>query len=50
MNKEYLLKQLEMCKHMETEEGHIRADELLLEYINDPEITKTFNELGKWYA
>jgi hypothetical protein len=29
---------------------HVDADELLLAYINDPDVTKTFNDIEKWYA
>jgi len=32
------------------ENGHKIADVLLLEYINDPEITETFKKVGKWYS
>jgi hypothetical protein len=30
--------------------AHGRADEMLLEYIGDPEITEAFNNIPKWYA
>ena len=29
---------------------HAEADELLLQYINDPEIEKVFEEVPKWYC
>lgn len=29
---------------------HIDADEALLEYINDPEITEAFESVRRWYA
>ena len=32
------------------EASHAEADELLLQYINDPEIEKAFEEVPKWYA
>jgi len=32
------------------EQDHIDADELLLEYINDPEIAAAFEAIGKYYA
>jgi len=32
------------------EKAHIEADKLLLELINDPEITEYFNNIEKWYA
>lgn len=32
------------------EENHYRADRLLLEYINDTEVTTLFDNIKKWYA
>lgn len=32
------------------DEAHERADELLLEFINNEEVTNTFNAIEKWYA
>lgn len=32
------------------EMNHILADELLLEYINDPDVKDLFNNIKKWYA
>ena len=32
------------------EADHSMADSLLLEYIGDPEITKAFDAIEKWYA
>lgn len=32
------------------EREHILADELLLAYLNDPEITAAFEAIEKWYA
>jgi hypothetical protein len=29
---------------------HINADALLLQYIDDPMVTKAFNEIDKWYS
>lgn len=29
---------------------HIEADDALLAYINDSEITEAYNAIGKWYA
>lgn len=34
----------------DTEASHAEADELLLDYINDPEIEKVFEEVPKWYS
>lgn len=32
------------------EEDHIRADRLLLEYINDDDVSDAFEAIEKWYA
>ena len=32
------------------EMNHIRADKLLLEYINNPRVTDLFNNIKKWYV
>lgn len=29
---------------------HIFADQALLDYINDPQITEAFSSIRKWYA
>lgn len=50
MNKEELIAKLKDCYTDDTETGHVRADKALLEYINDQEITKLFNDMDKWYA
>ena len=34
----------------DAEEDHGRADDILLELLNDPEVTEAFNEIEKWYA
>ena len=34
----------------DVEMNHVRADELLLEYINDPEVTQLFDNIEKWYV
>lgn len=43
------LKELAELKH-DPEVAHSEADELLINYINDPEIEKAFEEVPKWYA
>lgn len=43
------LKELSELKH-DPEVAHSEADELLLSYINDPEIEKAFEEVPKWYS
>jgi len=30
-------------------EDHVKADKLLLEYINEPEVSYWFDEIDKWY-
>lgn len=51
MEKKELLKRLkEECTSGDEEVDHANADELLLEYIDDEEITKAFNEIDKWYT
>lgn len=32
------------------EECHKKADSLLLEYINQPEVTEAFGDITKWYS
>ncbi len=34
----------------DSEKDHIIADELLLRYINDKDVTKYYDRIGKWYA
>ncbi len=55
MKKEELLKELAKEETyndgtMDIEKTHIKADELLLKFINDPEVTEVFNKICKWYA
>ena len=47
-----LLKELRKLKKDESdpEVNHTRADEMLLEYVNNDKITKAFNDLCIWYA
>lgn len=44
------LKKLAEKVNFVPEGDHVEADKLLLEYINDPEVTRLFNEIEKWYA
>jgi hypothetical protein len=44
------LKELLEESHGDCENTHVEADEALLEFINDPEITEAFGEIEKWYA
>jgi len=54
MNRDELLQRLNFIANGglkdDEEVMHIKADEALLEYINDPEITKSFDAIDKWYA
>lgn len=45
-----LVQRLEACLNEDPEEGHISADELLLEFIDDERVTKAFDMIKKWYA
>jgi len=49
--KELLLKRLSKCKdNNDHHKGHEEADEALLEYINDEDITEAFDDIIKWYS
>ncbi len=57
MTKEELIKKLDAIngKHLtgrlyDAENGHLEADELLLEYINDEGVNNAFDNVEKWYA
>jgi hypothetical protein len=51
MTKEELLVKLrDLVEDNPGEENHMEADGLLLEYINDPEITEAYRAIDKWYA
>ena len=50
MSKELLLKYLEECNTGDEEKDHAKADSLLLDYIDDAEITEAFMKVEKWYA
>lgn len=54
MTREELIEQLralrkELCKD-DPENDHYNADELLLEYINDPEVTAAYRRITRWFA
>lgn len=34
----------------DAEADHVKADEALLAYIDDPEISEAFEAIDKWYA
>jgi len=51
MTKQGLLDLLEKESHNgDYEVAHGRADDALVEYINDAEITEAYGKVGKWYA
>ncbi len=39
-----------MDRDGDEEDFHIHADDLLLEYIDDQEVTKLFKKLPKWHS
>ena len=45
-----LIEKLKLCNTDDSERDHIKADQLLLAYINDPEITEVFDAIEKWYS
>ena len=46
-----LIKALEkLSKRDDTKGAHIRADELLLDFIDDPAVQRAFCLIDKWYA
>ena len=49
VRKEEIIKKLQELRGDE-EEQHIKADQLLLEYINDVDISRAFEEIKKWYS
>ena len=51
LSKEELIAKLKVLNNeRNTEVAHMVADKLLLEYINDPEITEAFTKVNKWYS
>jgi hypothetical protein len=55
LKKEELIKKLENIENLrsgitDAENWHMDADDLLLEYINDKDIEKAFNNVKRWYA
>jgi hypothetical protein len=53
MTKEELIEKLREIRAAHvgaSEEGHYEADALLVEYINDPDITEAYNAIPKWFA
>lgn len=50
MTKAELLEKLRACNTGDEEVDHANADDALLEFINDPEVTVAFEAIDKWYA
>lgn len=51
MNKQELIEKLkELHSSVDYEIAHIEADNLLIEYINDEDIMKAFEQVPRWYA
>ena len=51
LTKAELIRRLkEECGTHDTEANHSKADELLLEYINDKKVAAAFSDIDKWYA
>jgi hypothetical protein len=51
MTREQLMERLfTLQSHKDRESAHAWADDALLEYINDPEVTRAYGEIEKWYA
>ena len=57
MTRKELIKELEKLVHPRVwprnyypEHDHLAADKLLLKYIDDQEISKTFLAIERWYA
>jgi hypothetical protein len=41
---------LDMAQSYDPESAHGQADDLLLEWIDDPDVTAAYNAIEKWYA
>ncbi len=51
MTKADLIKRLgELKDDGDVEANHKEADGLILDFINDPDITAAFDDVRKWYA
>jgi len=49
-NRDLLLTTLREHVSADPEQGHIDADEALLDYIGDDEVRQAFYDIDKWYA
>ena len=51
MTKDELIKQLkDLLANKDQEMAHVEADDLLLKFINDKEISEAYESIEKWYA
>ena len=51
MTKDTLLQALRALQDNDDYEmAHGEADDLLVKFINDPEIAEAYEKIGKWYA
>lgn len=51
MTRDELIAHLKEYKNSaECETGHILADEALLAFINDPQVSAAYRDIKKWYA
>lgn len=51
MTKEQLIEELKALIDSDNlEEAHVTADNLLLDFINDEEVSDAFRDIDKWYA
>lgn len=51
MTKQELLEKLHAAHtEFDQEGGHVYADRALIEYINDEDVKKAYEEIPKWYA
>lgn len=50
MTKEQVLESLRLARLDDPETGHMRADDALLDYIDDAEIRRAYEEIIKCYS
>lgn len=53
MTKNYLIEELGKLAALNSEDceaNHGRADDLLIEYINDKDVKSAYDAIDKWYA
>jgi len=52
MTKEELIAKLKEAKDLDfdPEIAHVKADQAILDFINDEEINKIYDDISKWYS